>query len=38
VGGQEQLAPGEEPVEIEGYLDLRDEGYGFVRSGYLPEP
>jgi transcription termination factor Rho len=36
-GGQEQLAPGEEPVEIEGYLDLRDEGYGFVRvSGYLP--
>jgi transcription termination factor Rho len=37
VSGQEQLAAGEEPVEIEGYLDLRDEGYGFVRvSGYLP--
>jgi transcription termination factor Rho len=37
VSGQEQLAPGEEPVEIAGYLDLRDEGYGFVRvSGYLP--
>ncbi len=37
VSGQEQLAVGEEPVEIQGYLDLRDEGYGFVRvSGYLP--
>jgi transcription termination factor Rho len=32
-----RLATGEEPVEIEGFLDLRDEGYGFVRvSGYLP--
>ena len=26
-----------EPVTVEGYLDLRDEGYGFLRvSGYLP--
>jgi transcription termination factor Rho len=26
-----------EPIEVEGYLDLRDEGYGFLRiSGYLP--
>jgi transcription termination factor Rho len=26
-----------EPVQIEGYLDLRDEGYGFLRvGGYLP--
>jgi transcription termination factor Rho len=26
-----------EPVEVEGYLDLRDEGYGFLRlKGYLP--
>ena len=26
-----------EPVKIEGYLDLRDEGYGFLRvGGYLP--
>ena len=26
-----------EPVEVAGYLDLRDEGYGFLRvSGYLP--
>ena len=28
-----------EPVEVAGYLDLRDEGYGFLRiNGYLPEP
>jgi transcription termination factor Rho len=28
--------PGE-PVEVAGYLDLRDEGYGFLRvRGYLP--
>ena len=27
---------GQEPVEVAGYLDLRDEGYGFLRlSGYL---
>ena len=26
-----------EPVEVEGILDLRDEGYGFIRvKGYLP--
>ena len=26
-----------EPVKVEGYLDLRDEGYGFLRiGGYLP--
>jgi len=26
-----------EPIDVEGYLDLRDEGYGFLRvSGYLP--
>jgi transcription termination factor Rho len=26
-----------EPVEVAGYLDLRDEGYGFLRvKGYLP--
>jgi transcription termination factor Rho len=26
-----------EPVEVSGVLDLRDEGYGFIRvSGYLP--
>jgi transcription termination factor Rho len=28
-----------EPVETEGLLDLRDEGYGFLRAtGYLPGP
>jgi transcription termination factor Rho len=26
-----------EPIEVAGYLDLRDEGYGFLRvKGYLP--
>jgi len=26
-----------EPVDVEGYLDIRDEGYGFLRvQGYLP--
>ncbi len=26
-----------EPVDVDGYLDLRDEGYGFLRvKGYLP--
>ncbi len=26
-----------EPVDVEGYLDIRDEGYGFLRvGGYLP--
>ena len=33
---QEELGSGE-PVEVAGYLDLRDEGYGFLRvNGYLP--
>ncbi len=28
---------GNEPVEVAGYLDIRDEGYGFLRvNGYLP--
>jgi transcription termination factor Rho len=32
----EDLGAGE-PVEVAGYLDLRDEGYGFLRvNGYLP--
>jgi transcription termination factor Rho len=27
-----------EPVEVSGYLDLRDEGYGFLRvKGFLPD-
>ena len=26
-----------EPIDVEGYLDMRDEGYGFLRiNGYLP--
>ncbi len=26
-----------DPIDVEGFLDLRDEGYGFLRiSGYLP--
>jgi transcription termination factor Rho len=45
-GGQEQ-GGGEprqseyqgEPVDVQGLLDLRDEGYGFLRAGgYLPGP
>jgi transcription termination factor Rho len=43
-GGQEQIGndprPTEyqgEPIAVEGLLDLRDEGYGFLRAGgYLP--
>ena len=36
VGGAEQ-APTPEQVEVSGYLDMRDEGYGFLRvKGYLP--
>jgi transcription termination factor Rho len=35
-----EQAPGfesSEPVDVEGYLDIRDEGYGFLRvNGYLP--
>ena len=39
--GKDEQAPTEEfsgePVEVEGLLDLRDEGYGFLRvKGYLP--
>ena len=34
--GPEEVWDGE-PVEISGYLDLRDEGYGFLRTGgYKP--
>jgi transcription termination factor Rho len=33
----EPTAAGSEPVQVAGYLDLRDEGYGFLRlNGYLP--
>jgi transcription termination factor Rho len=36
--GAEQQFTGE-PVDVEGLLDLRDEGYGFLRAtGYLPGP
>jgi len=41
-GGERFEARGDEPwsgdpVEVSGVLDLRDEGYGFIRvSGYLP--
>jgi transcription termination factor Rho len=32
-----EVDPYAEPVEVDGYLDLRDEGYGFLRvHGYLP--
>jgi transcription termination factor Rho len=31
-GSQEQQFQGE-PIEVEGLLDLRDEGYGFLRAG-----
>ena len=39
--GKDEQAPTEEfsgePVDVEGLLDLRDEGYGFLRvRGYLP--
>jgi transcription termination factor Rho len=38
--GQQQQQPEEytgEPIDVEGLLDLRDEGYGFLRlRGYLP--
>ena len=35
-GGLEPRRPAE-PVEVSGYLDMRDEGYGFLRvKGYLP--
>jgi transcription termination factor Rho len=32
-----EAPPSQEPVKVAGYLDLRDEGYGFLRvNGYLP--
>src|SRR5204863_3002821 len=38
--GQAQGSPEEytgEPIDVEGHLDLRDEGYGFLRiRGFLP--
>jgi transcription termination factor Rho len=34
---RETDAVSNEPVEVSGYLDMRDEGYGFLRvKGYLP--
>ncbi|MEJ7583868.1 MAG: transcription termination factor Rho [Acidimicrobiales bacterium] len=36
-GGQPEEVFQGEPVDVEGLLDLRDEGYGFLRlKGYLP--
>jgi transcription termination factor Rho len=36
--GQDQQYQGE-PIPVAGLLDLRDEGYGFLRTnGYLPSP
>jgi transcription termination factor Rho len=36
--GQEPQFQGE-PVPVQGFLDLRDEGFGFLRTnGYLPSP
>ncbi len=33
----EEGVPSNEPVAVSGYLDMRDEGYGFLRvKGYLP--
>jgi len=35
--GQDDQPFSNDPVEVSGYLDLRDEGYGFLRvNGYLP--
>ncbi len=35
-GGQNDNQPEADPVEVEGILDLRDDGYGFLRlRGYL---
>ncbi len=35
--GEVQEAINTDPVKVEGYLDLRDEGYGFLRiGGYQP--
>jgi len=36
-GADENEPISNDPVEVAGYLDLRDEGYGFLRiGGYLP--
>ncbi|MCB0978486.1 MAG: transcription termination factor Rho, partial [Acidimicrobiales bacterium] len=36
---QEDEMVNAEPVDVEGFVDLRDEGYGFLRvDGYLPSP
>ena len=38
-GGSRPEEPVGEPVEVHGLLDLRDEGYGFLRTtSYLPGP
>ena len=38
-GGNQEAAYQGELVEVRGLLDLRDEGYGFLRcEGYLPRP
>jgi transcription termination factor Rho len=38
-GGQQEQPYSGEMVEVKGMLDLRDEGYGFLRcGGYLPSP
>ena len=35
-GGDGEEVAGTEPITVSGYLDLRDEGYGFLRvNGYL---
>jgi transcription termination factor Rho len=37
--GQQEVAYSGEPIPAEGLLDLRDEGYGFLRTnGYLASP
>ena len=37
VEGETEAVMVNEPVEVSGYLDMRDEGYGFLRvKGYLP--
>ncbi len=37
VGPEAAVAPVSELVDVAGYLDMRDEGYGFLRvKGYLP--
>jgi transcription termination factor Rho len=39
MGDTRPLEPAGEPVEVQGLLELRDEGYGFLRTtGYLAGP